>query len=545
MPYHDEEYPGQPLWQSVLLFCCKGMIEGIMVILFFWLLVQVLFTKQLEVHLQILLMVGLIVFCLCLILGCIMCWRKSKICPLNDKEPVTSTPAEPVTLAQSPPLSATTAVARQQYEELDGDIMEYPSTFSSPAPSHHEFSSLPFSSRAHVTSEWKEHPKSYFSLRRLSTPPLTSPLYKPIDNSHTSLPTLPKLGLLSKTRKVLERRCTVTGDSISYTERSRLTSTGAGSPSLTEDPIPLAPLTYGSSASCRQPASPIPCLHFTMAFSPEQQTLTVTILSLTGTPHRLEDVSVLGSLPPLYPCPIQASTQRSLSLEPYSLMLVLKVSSVKELQRCVLRITLYTRELQTLKGSTLGELEAQCGGKDWKADHPLHFTKELSPNKWMLKKSVNSQDALMSKGLSCPPQILGQLFIVLQYQNLVHRIKAMVLRGDNLASLTHMPAAPDYHLMINLRHEGVVIGTRESKGGSNTVWNTPFLFDLPPGDVSQLPLMMEFIIMQDQAHSKSTVLGRVLIGSEAPEAGRAHWRDMCSQGQVERARWHTIQPEPL
>lgn len=48
MPYHDEEYPGQPLWQSVLLFCCKGMIEGIMVLLFFWLLIQVLFTKQLE-----------------------------------------------------------------------------------------------------------------------------------------------------------------------------------------------------------------------------------------------------------------------------------------------------------------------------------------------------------------------------------------------------------------------------------------------------------------------------------------------------------------
>lgn len=48
MPYQDEEYPGQPLWQSVMLFCCTGMIEGIMVILFFWLLVQVLFTKQLE-----------------------------------------------------------------------------------------------------------------------------------------------------------------------------------------------------------------------------------------------------------------------------------------------------------------------------------------------------------------------------------------------------------------------------------------------------------------------------------------------------------------
>lgn len=48
MPYHDEEYPGQPLWQSVLLFCCKGVIEAVVVILFLWLLVQVLFTKQLE-----------------------------------------------------------------------------------------------------------------------------------------------------------------------------------------------------------------------------------------------------------------------------------------------------------------------------------------------------------------------------------------------------------------------------------------------------------------------------------------------------------------
>jgi len=52
MPYYDEEHPGTPLWQSVLLFCFKGMIEGIMVILFFWLLVQVLFAKNLEGTLQ-------------------------------------------------------------------------------------------------------------------------------------------------------------------------------------------------------------------------------------------------------------------------------------------------------------------------------------------------------------------------------------------------------------------------------------------------------------------------------------------------------------
>ncbi|XP_070763129.1 synaptotagmin-6 [Enoplosus armatus] len=540
MPYHDEEYPGQPLWQSVLLFCCKGMIEGIMVILFFWLLVQVLFTKQLEVHLQILLLVGLIIFCLCLVLGCILCWRNSQMCPVQDKDPVTSAPvsAEPVTFAQNPPPSAATTVSRQQFEGMDGDILEYPSTFTSPAPSDGEFT--PFSNQATAASERKEQPKSYFSLRRLSTPPLTSPLYKPIDPSHASLPSFPKLGLLSKTCKALQRRCTVTGGSISYNEHSRLTSPSAVSLTMPEEPIPLAPLSYGSSASCQQPISPKPCLHFTMAFSPEQQTLEVTVLGLTGTPHRLEDVSVLGTLPPLYPCPIQASAHSSLSPETHSLVLLLKVSSVKELQRCVLRIAAYTRDPPSLRGIALGELEAQCRGRDWRAERPFHFTKELNPNKWKLKKSLISQDAPMCKGLSCPPQI----FILLQYQTLAHRIKATVLRADNIDILIHTSTAAEYQVLINLHHEGVVISSRETKGGSFTVWNTSFLFDLPPGDVSQLPLMLEFIITQNQVLPEGKVLGRVRIGAEATDAGRAHWRDMCNL-QVEQARWHTVQPEHL
>ncbi|XP_053175839.1 uncharacterized protein syt18b [Scomber japonicus] len=536
MPYHDEEYPGQPLWQSVLLFCCKGMIEGIMVILFFWLLVQVLFTKQVEVHLQILLLVGLIVFCLCLVLGCILCWRTSQICQVKHKEPVTSpvtAPAEPVVFAQSPPPSAATTTSRQQYEELDGDTLEYPSTFSSPAPSEGEFSSQPFPNLARSASERKDH-RSYFSLRRLSQP-LSSPLYKPIDPSHRSMPSFPKLGLLSKTCKALQRRCTVTGDSISYNEDSRLTSSSAVSPSMPEEPIPLVPLSYGSS--CKQRIAPKPCLHFTMAFSPEQQTLTITFLSFTGISHRLEDVSVLGSMPPLYPFPTQASIQSSLSPEPYSRVLTLKVSSVEELQKCTLRVAVYTRELPNQRGTTLGELEAECGERDWKSGREFHFMRELNPDK---KKSLISQDPLISKGLSCPPQI----FILLQYQTLAHQIKVTVLRADNLDSLIQTPAAADYQVVINLHHEGLVIGSRETKGGACTVWNTSFLFDLPPGDIHQLPLTLEFKIMHTQLFSEGKVLGRVLIGAEAADAGRAHWRDMCSL-QVEQTRWHMVQPEHL
>lgn len=340
------------------------------------------------VHLQILLLVGLIVFCLCLVLGCILCWRSSHFCSVTDKDAVTSAPApaELVTLPESP--STVGGLSRRQYEELDGDIHDYPSTFTSPAPSEREFSPQPFSDRALAASEQKEQPKSYFSLRRLSTPPLTTPLYKPIDPCQASLPTFPRLALFSKTCKALQRRCTVTGSSISYNEHSRLTSPGVMCSSMPEEMIPLAPLSYGSSISYQQPISPKPCLHFTMAFAPEPQTLAVTVLSLTGTPHRLEDVSVLGSLPPSYPCPIQASAQNSMTPESRGLVLLFKLSSVEELQRCVLRMAVYTQEPPSLRGDALGEAEAECGGRNWGAEQPFCLTKELNQNKGKLQKVV-------------------------------------------------------------------------------------------------------------------------------------------------------------
>lgn len=49
----------------------------------------------------------------------------------------------------------------------------------------------------------------------------------------------------------------------------------------------------------------------------------------------------------------------------------------------------------------------------------------------------------MCKGQSCPAQI----FILLQYQTLAHRIKATVLRADNLDNLVHTgAAATELHL---------------------------------------------------------------------------------------------------
>ncbi|CAL8359436.1 unnamed protein product, partial [Lota lota] len=486
MPYHDEDHPGQPLWQSVLLFCCKGMIEGIMVILFFWLLVQVLFTKQLEVHLQMLLLVGLIVFCLCLILGCVLCWRSTRTSSSDHKEHLASGPApeEPVARPQDPPPLASSAVAGQQYEELDGDVLEYPSCSST--PSEDVFASLTPPPCARSASELG---KLCFPMRQ---PQITAPLYQPTDHGRASLPSFPRPGLWSKTRRFLERRCTVTGDQVSYSERLRLTGPGAATPPTAGEPIPLAPLYYGSG----RPALPAsgagssPWIHFTVAFSPERRALTVTIHSLTGTSYRLEDVWAEGSL---CPGPGKASVHGGLDSQLQSLVLALNVGSVEELRRVVLRLSLHTQHPPPrAESSLLGELEVQCADKDWRADHPIHFTKELSAKKCALQMSANSLEASLSTPeLSCSPQIIAQLFILLQYQTLAHRVKAMVLEVDQLDSLSHWPAAPGYQMVTNLHHEGMLISTKRTIG-----WNTPFLFDLPPGDLSHMHITLELIVMQ-------------------------------------------------
>lgn len=59
-------------------------------------------------------------------------------------------------------------------------------------------------------------------------------------------------------------------------------------------------------------------------------------------------------------------------------------------------------------------------------------------------------------------------------------------------------------------------------------------------------LKVNFLLLfsrQGRLYTKSSVLGRVLIGCSTSEAGQDHWKEMCSQGQTETARWHTIQSD--
>ncbi|XP_016423769.1 uncharacterized protein LOC107752333 [Sinocyclocheilus rhinocerous] len=365
----EEENSAQPVWQSILLFGCKGMIEGIIVLLFLWLLLQVLFTKQHEG------MTppgdsGLVVLCFSLILGCIICWLKTRHKPLKDKNTV-RTPPPPdsvgnVTVALSPALLSGTTITKLQYEELEGVVQDYPSAFESSTPSDEELTAV------------SEVNKSCFQMRRLSSP--TSSLYKPMASGRCSLPSLPRLSLLSNTWKVLERHCTVAGDSYSFSEHRRLTipnprSPCALSPLQTQGLLQDETLFPNYVSNSRSETSD-PFLHFTLTFSSTQNTLTVSLVGLTGVIHRLEEVTVQVRLPPLCPGPLDISAQDyNLSSGLYKKNLVINVGSLEGLKSCMLRLDIFMQD--NPKTSLFEELEVCCSSLDWTPDRPVSCVIEL------------------------------------------------------------------------------------------------------------------------------------------------------------------------
>ncbi|XP_051920039.1 synaptotagmin-4-like [Hippocampus zosterae] len=465
----------------------------------------------LPVHLQVLLAVLLAVFCYCMVLAFILCCRPKKGVSSKDKELGNPCPHsnERVTVTLTPALC--TRPVRQQYEELDGDVLDFTSSKSSSSPSEDDLSDLPFDSRCSSP------------IRRLNSPLVPLASRKKTSLSQASLSSFTKL--VPKSRWMKGRRSTVSGESISHQAA-------------------LSPSQYGSITSSI-PAKSTPLLHFSLLYS-SSGTLVVSILGVSGR-RRSNRILVRASLPPVCPVPCQVASRRcSFSPDLQSQSAALQAGSLEKLRACTLRLEVYSRDFSGLREVALGVVELSCQQLDWEPDTTATCTRQLSPAKSKLKKSVSSQDTRSHrKSPLCAPRSLGQLFVLLQYQVPAHRIKVMVRKADQVAKLTRIPGAPVHYVVINLHHDGKVISTKETKaaGGSSPVWNAPFLFDLPPGDVAHLPLLFEFIVMQGRLYTKSSILGRVLIGGHVSEAGRGHWKEMYSRATGEAARWHAIQSD--
>ncbi|KAM6388109.1 synaptotagmin-5-like [Pluvialis apricaria] len=437
-------------------------------------------------HLQVFLGAGLALLCLSILLGCAVCWRhRRRLGPHLGWKWATAE------LGSSLPAGTVPVPIQQHYEEVAGEVL---------------------------------------GARAEEGPPASPASHGGFLHGRASLPSLP---FSPKPPGAWQRRRSISGANLLCNEEGPLVHPILGPPT---------PLSSGTGPKQR------PRLHCDLFYSPAEATLTVMVLGITHLPKGLRGGRgsyVKVYLLPRLPASRRVALQRG-SLHPARRELCrFGRYSLEELRSFTLRFAVYAR-FRSLKDSFVGEVLFPCAQATWDPQAPSSYSWELSSTKTKLRKCPSAHDMSRSV-LSSPPKSLGQLFLLLQYQALASRIKVLVRKAEQLGRLSRMPGTPGHYVIIHLYHNGHVIDTKETKSitGYNPVWNMPFLFNLPAGDIQQQELSLEFTIMQARIYTRSSPLGRVQVGPRAPGAGMLHWREMCSRGQLESARWHRIQPSIL
>ncbi|XP_038003162.1 synaptotagmin-5-like [Motacilla alba alba] len=332
-------------------------------------------------------------------------------------------------------------------------------------------------------------------------------------HGRASLPTLP---FLPQPAGLWQRRCTIAGTELPCNERSPLVP-AAGSP-----PRP----------------GQRPRLHCHLHYCLPEATLTVTILGVSRLPQGHQGSRVKVSLLPLSRrAAVRRRSLRPARREPRRCRF--GPYGPEELGSCTLRFAVYARS-RSLRDSFVGEVLFPCAEASWDPRAPSSYCWELASTKTKISQRRGGP-GLSCSVLSSPPRPLGQLLLLLQHQAPAGRIKVLLRKAEALGRLSRVPGTPGHYVIVHLHHEGHIIDTKETKSvsGYNPVWNAPFLFTVPAGDIQQQRLALEFVVMQARLHGRGSVLGRVQVGPGVP-----HWRDMCSRAPLESERWHRIQPAP-
>ncbi|XP_030811310.1 synaptotagmin-5-like [Camarhynchus parvulus] len=298
---------------------------------------------------------------------------------------------------------------------------------------------------------------------------------------------LPSLPFLPQLAGLWQLRCTAAGTKLLCSERSPLVPAGPGS----------APLSGQR-----------PRLHCELRYSLPEATPTVTILGVSQLPRGQQGSRVKVS--PVPPSRRGSVRRRSLRRQPRR-----RRFGPQELGSCTLRFAMYARS-RSLQESFVGEGLFPCAEASWDPRAPSSYSWELASAKTKLSAAAVS-----------PP---------------ARCIKVLLRKAQAPGRLSRMPGTPGHYVIVHLHHEGHVIDTKETKSvsGCSPVWNAPFLFTLPAGDIQQQQqLALESLVMQARLHGRGSGLGCVQVGPGVP-----HWRDMRSRAPLESERWHRIQPRP-
>ncbi|XP_020850386.1 synaptotagmin-5-like [Phascolarctos cinereus] len=303
------------------------------------------------------------------------------------------------------------------------------------------------------------------------------------------------------------------------------------------------------SASRSLPGHSQPRLSFSLGYSPVEEELIVTGIRASELPQ--------GSLPgrgcyvKLYLVPSRTGHQKT-ALQPpgptveFHERFSFQGCTPQVVRAQALQMAVYSRDFPGLRNNFVAEVFFPCAqvASDSLSGCLVSYTRELSTIKSKMQKSHSSQDLLVP-GLRTPWMgSHGQLFLLLQYQATAHRIKVLVRKAENLHSLGQLPGHREHSVVIGLYQDGQLLDSRETQAivGRSPVWNAPFLFSLPAGDLHEQSLFFQFTVMQRHLLTRTVTLGWVQIGPEAPAAGRAHWWDMYQHSLQESAQWHPLCP---
>ncbi|RMB94546.1 hypothetical protein DUI87_29358 [Hirundo rustica rustica] len=286
---------------------------------------------------------------------------------------------------------------------------------------------------------------------------------------------LPTLRFLPQPAGLWQRRCTTAGTALLCSERS--------------PPVPAAP---GSPPRSGQR----PRLHCDLRYSLPEATLTVTILGVSHLPqgHRGSRVKVSLVPPPSRRVSVRRRSLRPARREPSPCRF--GPYGPEELGSCTLRFAVYARS-RSLQDSFVGEVLFPCAEASWDPRAPSGYSWELASTKTKLSKHCSAH-GLSCSVLSSPPRAVGQLLLLLQHQAAAGRIKVLLRKAEALGRLSRMPGPPGHYVIVHLHHDGHIIDTKETKSvsGYSPVWNAPFLFSIPAGDIQQQQLALEFVVMQ-------------------------------------------------
>ncbi|KAM9311798.1 AT-rich interactive domain-containing protein 3B [Gastrophryne carolinensis] len=294
------------------------------------------------VHLQVLLGAGLALLCFCLLMGCAICWHKSR----RQRSSISNEKSNgDVELSQR----SLSMIDHNQYHTMDEDVT---ATEEDVQPS-------------------KQKSNAKLNRCRVSLP---------------SLYHLPK-----KTKRVLKRRSTVGGSSSLEGDCDSLVK-------MSHSHTVPDELSGGKQK--------VPALgNFTLYYSLGDETLTVTVTGFSNLPkkYRKKDLFVRAYLLPGFMEPHYEHTEED---PDRGQQFAFFNFSPEDLKQLTLRLAVYSRNRSTQKEGFIGETLFLCADMDWNSQTATEFTRELTVNKTKLKKSLSSMDVYTPPTTKSPGQIL-------------------------------------------------------------------------------------------------------------------------------------------